>query len=57
LGLCGVLKTDDDIAYYPEAVFEDRAPTLVAAALGDVAPRRQTAHFLASSRGKAMRSL
>jgi len=29
------LKTDDDIAHYLEAVFEDGEPTLVAAALGD----------------------
>jgi probable addiction module antidote protein len=31
------LKTDEDIAYYLEAVFEDGDPALVAAALGDVA--------------------
>jgi probable addiction module antidote protein len=31
------LKTDKDIAYYLEAVFEDGDPALVAAALGDVA--------------------
>jgi probable addiction module antidote protein len=31
------LKTDRDIAYYLEAVFEDGDPALVAAALGDVA--------------------
>jgi probable addiction module antidote protein len=31
------LKTDEDIARYLEAVFEDGDPTLVAAALGDVA--------------------
>jgi len=31
------LKTDADIAHYLEAVFEDGDPTLVAAALGDVA--------------------
>ena len=31
------LKTDEDIAHYLEAVFEDGDPTLVAAALGDVA--------------------
>jgi probable addiction module antidote protein len=31
------LKTDTDIAHYLEAVFEDGDPTLVAAALGDVA--------------------
>jgi probable addiction module antidote protein len=31
------LKTDADIANYLEAVFEDGDPTLVAAALGDVA--------------------
>ena len=31
------LKTDEDIAEYLEAVFEDGDPALVAAALGDVA--------------------
>ena len=31
------LETDEDIAHYLEAVFEDGDPTLVAAALGDVA--------------------
>jgi len=31
------LKTDEDIAHYLEAVFENGDPTLVAAALGDVA--------------------
>jgi probable addiction module antidote protein len=31
------LKTDEDIAYYLEAAFEDGDPALVAAALGDVA--------------------
>ena len=31
------LKSDEDIAHYLEAVFEDGDPTLVAAALGDVA--------------------
>jgi len=31
------LKTDRDIAYYLEAVFEDGDPALVAAALGDIA--------------------
>jgi probable addiction module antidote protein len=31
------LKTDEDIARYLEAVFEDGDPILVAAALGDVA--------------------
>jgi len=31
------LKTDEDIAYYLEAVFEDGDPALIAAALGDVA--------------------
>jgi probable addiction module antidote protein len=31
------LKTDEDIAHYLEAVFEDGDPALVAAALGDVA--------------------
>jgi probable addiction module antidote protein len=31
------LKSDDDIAHYLEAAFEDGDPSLVAAALGDVA--------------------
>ncbi len=31
------MKSDEDIAHYLEAVFEDGDPTLVAAALGDVA--------------------
>jgi probable addiction module antidote protein len=31
------LKTDEDIAHYLEAAFEDGDPALVAAALGDVA--------------------
>jgi probable addiction module antidote protein len=31
------LKTDEDIAHYLEAVFEDGEPALVAAALGDIA--------------------
>jgi probable addiction module antidote protein len=31
------LKTDEDIAHYLEAVFEDGDPALVAAALGDIA--------------------
>ena len=31
------LKSDEDIAHYLEAVFEDGDPNLVAAALGDVA--------------------
>ena len=31
------LKTDEDIAYYLEAVFKDGDPALIAAALGDVA--------------------
>jgi len=31
------LKSDKDIAHYLEAVFEDGDPSLVAAALGDVA--------------------
>ena len=31
------LKSDDDIAHYLEAAFEDGDPNLVAAALGDVA--------------------
>jgi probable addiction module antidote protein len=31
------LKSDEDIAYYLEAVFEDGDPALIAAALGDVA--------------------
>jgi probable addiction module antidote protein len=31
------LKTDKDIVYYLEAVFEDGDPALITAALGDVA--------------------
>ena len=31
------LKTDKDIAHYLQAVFEDGDPSLVAAALGDIA--------------------
>jgi probable addiction module antidote protein len=31
------LRSDDDIAHYLEAAFEDGDPSLVAAALGDVA--------------------
>jgi probable addiction module antidote protein len=31
------LKTDEDIAGYLEAVFEDGDPALIAAALGDIA--------------------
>jgi probable addiction module antidote protein len=31
------LKSDKDIAHYLEAVFEDSDPTLIAAALGDIA--------------------
>lgn len=31
------LKTDKDIVFYLEAVFEDGDPALIAAALGDVA--------------------
>jgi probable addiction module antidote protein len=31
------LKTDQDIAHYLDAVFEDGDPALIAAALGDVA--------------------
>jgi probable addiction module antidote protein len=31
------LKTDEDIAYYLEAAFEDGDPALITAALGDVA--------------------
>ena len=31
------LKSDDDIAHYLEAAFEDGDPSLMAAALGDVA--------------------
>ena len=34
------LKTDEDIAYYLEAVFEDGDPALITAALGDVARAR-----------------
>jgi probable addiction module antidote protein len=31
------LKTDEDVAHYLEAVFEDGDPALITAALGDVA--------------------
>ena len=31
------LKTDEDVAHYLEAVFEDGDPELITAALGDVA--------------------
>jgi probable addiction module antidote protein len=34
------LKTEDDIAAYLDAVMEDGAPALIAAALGDVARAR-----------------
>jgi len=34
------LKTDEDIAYFLEAVFEDGDPALITAALGDIARAR-----------------
>ncbi len=39
------LKNDDDIAHYLEAAFEDGDPSLVAAALGDVARAKGTAQI------------
>jgi probable addiction module antidote protein len=50
------LKTDKDIAHYLEAVFEDGDPTLVAAALGDVA-RAKGMSQIAQSAGLGRESL
>ena len=50
------LKTEKDIAYYLEAVFEDGDPALVAAALGDVA-RAKGMTKIAHSAGVGRESL
>jgi len=43
------LKSDKDIAHYLEAVFEDGDPTLVAAALGDIARAKGMAQIAEAS--------
>ncbi len=50
------LRTDDDIARYLEAVFEDGDPNLVAAALGDVARAKGMAR-IAQAAGLGRESL
>ena len=50
------LKTDEDIAHYLEAVFEDGDPSLVAAALGDVARAKGMAQ-IAKAAGLGRESL
>jgi probable addiction module antidote protein len=50
------LKTDEDIAHYLEAVFEEGAPNLVAAALGDVARAKGMAQ-IAKAAGLGRESL
>ncbi len=50
------LKTDEDIAHYLEAVFEDCDPSLVAAALGDVARAKGMAQ-IAKAAGLGRESL
>jgi probable addiction module antidote protein len=50
------LKTDEDIAHYLEAVFEDGDPRLVAAALGDVARAKGMAQ-IAKAAGLGRESL
>jgi probable addiction module antidote protein len=50
------LRTDDDIARYLEAVFEDGDPNLVAAALGDVARAKGMAQ-IAQAAGLGRESL
>jgi probable addiction module antidote protein len=50
------LKTDEDIANYLEAVFEDGDPALVAAALGDVARAKGMTH-IAQAAGLGRESL
>jgi probable addiction module antidote protein len=50
------LKTDEDIAHYLEAAFEDGDPALVAAALGDVA-RAKGMSQIAKAAGLARESL
>jgi probable addiction module antidote protein len=54
------LKTDQDIAHYLEAVFEDGDPALVAAALGDVARAKgmsQIAHAAGLGRESLYKAL
>ncbi len=50
------LRTDEDIAHYLEAVFEDGDPSLVAAALGDVARAKGMAQ-IAKAAGLGRESL
>jgi probable addiction module antidote protein len=50
------LKSDDDIAHYLEAAFEDGDPSLVAAALGDVARAKGMAQ-IAQAAGLGRESL
>ncbi|HEY7297656.1 MAG TPA: addiction module antidote protein [Xanthobacteraceae bacterium] len=50
------LKTDEDIAYYLEAVFEDGDPAVIAAALGDVARAKGMAQ-IAQATGLGRESL
>jgi probable addiction module antidote protein len=50
------LKSDKDIAHYLEAVFEDGDPSLVAAALGDVARAKGMAR-IAQAAGLGRESL
>ena len=50
------LKNDDDIAHYLEAAFEDGDPSLVAAALGDVARAKGMAQ-IAQAAGLGRESL
>jgi probable addiction module antidote protein len=50
------LKTDEDIAHYLEAVCEDGDPSLVAAALGDVARAKGMAQ-IAKAAGLGRESL
>jgi probable addiction module antidote protein len=50
------LKSDEDIAYFLEAVFEDGDPSLITAALGDVA-RAKGMTQLAKDTGLAREAL
>ena len=50
------LKTDEDIAYFLEAVFEDGDPALITAALGDIA-RAQGMSRVARAAGLSRESL
>jgi probable addiction module antidote protein len=50
------LRTDEDIAHYLEAVFEDGDPSLVVAALGDVARAKGMAQ-IAKAAGLGRESL